>query len=366
MIENKDLPYLRTHSYFGFHESLLSPRELVQLAAAQGVKVLGLTDHRFLTGAVEFYEVCNQNQIKPLIGLEIDLEFGGQQGLLTLFARDKSGWSNLSRLSSLLLVEDHHIDINILEKHTRGLICIIGDPRDIFHKLIHTRSTSEELPEKLIFILKELFPSYFYFEIQRYQNAALPDEKTTLRYAQSFEIPIIATQNIFYAEPTDQSQFKTLTAIKNNKQREHLTENDLPPGSTHFPDLNNFRNQFKDLPDAIDNLKQFPDKFTFELPLNSTHFPKFATPEGQSQGEYLRQRAFEGARSRYGVINEKIKARLEHELCIITELGYEPIFLIVEDILDHARKLGIPTSSRGSAVERRIFTFFRCRCNFVF
>ena len=349
MMDLQSLSYLRTHSYFGFHESLLSPRELVQLAVTQGIKVLGLTDHRYLTGAVEFYEACNQNQIKPLLGLEIDFKFGEQQGLLTLFAKNKSGWSNLSRLSTTLLAKDQIIDIKTLEEHAHGLVCMVGDPRDIFHKLIFNSPSSQKLPEKFLEKLKALFGSDVYVEIQRYSNGALKDERTILNNAQSFEIPIIATQNIFYAARTDQSHFNTLTAISLKKPLQGLTEIDLPPDSAHFPSVEDFRNRFKDLPEAIENLSRFPESFKFELPLNETLFPKFQTPDDQSQGEYLRQRAYKGAKSLYGEINQKIKKRLEYELKIITDMGYEPIFLIVEDILNHARKLNITTSSRGSA-----------------
>ena len=80
----------------------MTPTDLVQAANACGMSVLGLTDHRLLTGTVEFVKACKDAGIQPVIGLEIDLE----QGPLQLLATSTEGWSNLCRLSSALALRD--------------------------------------------------------------------------------------------------------------------------------------------------------------------------------------------------------------------------------------------------------------------
>jgi len=85
-------PYLRTHSYFSLLESLISPKDLVELAVNQGVRTLGMTDHLYLSGAIEFSESCFKAGIKPIIGLEINLSYQGYSGLLTLIAEVQTTW----------------------------------------------------------------------------------------------------------------------------------------------------------------------------------------------------------------------------------------------------------------------------------
>ena len=69
--------HLHTHSYFSFLEGVPSPGELVQAAVKGGMQALALTDHRSLTGAVEFYDACTESGIKPILGLDIDIALPG-------------------------------------------------------------------------------------------------------------------------------------------------------------------------------------------------------------------------------------------------------------------------------------------------
>ena len=97
------LIHLTTHSAYSLQEGLLSPAELVQAAQKQGMPALGLTDHRLLTGAVEFVHACKESNIQPILGLEIDLD----TGKLALLATSMEGWSNLCRLSSALALRNN-------------------------------------------------------------------------------------------------------------------------------------------------------------------------------------------------------------------------------------------------------------------
>ena len=128
--------YLRSHSFYGFLESTLSPKALVQTAHEKGIRTLGLTDHLYLTGAIEFYEACHSASIKPILGLEIDFLFQDASGRLALLARDQKGWANLSALSSTILTQNQAININVLSEHRDGLICLLGGPKGILRELI--------------------------------------------------------------------------------------------------------------------------------------------------------------------------------------------------------------------------------------
>jgi DNA polymerase III subunit alpha len=345
----KAVPYLRIHSYYSFLKSLLSPEELVQLSSNKGVKTLGLTDHRYLTGAIEFYETCLDEDIHPIIGLEVDLTFEGYQGLLILLAKDRQGWSNLCRLSTKMLVNEIVLEMKDIKTHRDGLICLSGDPRGILRQLILNSPPSQGLPQRFLNHLKESFQEDYFVEVQRFANGPLKNEHQLLDLIQTHGILPIATQNIFYSKPSDQATYRTLTAIQHNKPIQSLTKDQLPPGSAHFPEPLDFQYRFQDLPQAIDNLKLIKDRCQLQLPIGQTHFPSFQTPRGKSQSNLLKSKAYQGAKGKYKTLTPEITDRLDYELKVISNMGYEPIFLIVEEVLNHARKLGIPTSSRGSA-----------------
>jgi DNA polymerase III subunit alpha len=344
-----NIAYLRTHSYYGFLQSLLSPADLVEAAVNQGIQSLGLTDHQYLTGAIEFYESCYQAGIKPVLGLEIDLAYNGYKGRLVLLAKDLSGWSNLCKLSSLSLVEGDEINVTTLHQYREGLIALIGGYSGVLRSLLLNTPTSDHLPHLFLDDLKNIFTGHCFVEVQRYATGPLQNEPALLEHAKHHTLPLVASQNIHYRDPQNQSLFRTLTAIHNNVMIDQLNQSQRPSVPLHFPITADFIHRFHDLPEALNNIQQITERCNLTLPIGKTHFPTFPTPNGISQSEYLRARAYAGAKAIYKTLTSQITGRLDYELSIIFEMGYEPIFLIMEDVLNHARQLGIPTSSRGSA-----------------
>lgn len=344
-----DIAYLRTHSYYGFLESLLSPADLVEAAANQGIQALGLTDYQYLTGSIEFYEACHQAGIKPVLGLEVDLAYNGYKGRLVLLAKDLNGWSNLCKLSSLTLVEGDAINVDTLNQYREGLIALVGGYRGLLRSLLLTTPDFEQWPQRFLDDLKAIFIGHFFVEVQRYATGPLQNESAVLELAKQQNLPLVASQRIHYRYPQDQRLFRTITAIHNNVMIDQLNQSQRPPGPSHFPDVADFIHRFQDLPEALNNIQQITERCNLVLPIGKTHFPTFPTPNGISQSEHLRTCAFAGAKAIYKTITPQIKERLDYELSVISEMGYEPIFLIMEDVLNHARQLGIPTSSRGSA-----------------
>jgi DNA polymerase III subunit alpha len=348
---NKNYPptYLRAHSYYGFLESMLSPEALVRAATENGLSTLGLTDHLTLTGAIAFYKACREANIKPILGLEIDLQFQDCAGRIALLAKDHNGWANLSALSSYALTQEKTISLQKLTEHQNGLICLLGGPQGTLRELITSGPSADILSEQFISRIRSVFNEDCFIEIQRYASGPLKNEKNMIEISLSHHIPLVATQNIHYLQKKDHKAFRTLTAVRKNTTLQGLSWKDLPQGEANFPAFQDFVYRYQDIPEAVANLQNISDRCQLDLPIGKTHYPAFPTPGGESQSEYLRKRAYEGAKEKYGETTEEIRERLDYELQIITRLGYEPIFLIVEDVLNHARKLGIPTSSRGSA-----------------
>jgi DNA polymerase III alpha subunit len=239
------LAYLRTHSYYGFLESLLSPEDLALTAQEFGIHALALTDYQYLTGAIEFYEACLQAGVKPILGLEIDFSYHGHTGRIGFLAKDKEGWSNLSRLSSITLVDNRPIDCDTLYAHRAGLICILGGINGLFRELFFHTPAELKLSQHLLADLKTLFDQDCFFEIQRYANDPLKNEQAFIQITRQFDLPLVASQNIHYRDPKDHALFQTLSAIRQNKPIAQQLKKDRSSLPLHFPTRADFVTGFK-------------------------------------------------------------------------------------------------------------------------
>ncbi|MBG0771683.1 MAG: DNA polymerase III subunit alpha, partial [Anaerolineaceae bacterium] len=224
-----------------------------------------------------------------------------------------------------------------------------GGPWGILRDLVLSSPSGEKRPQQFLSLLQDIFKDDLFIEIQRYSNGPMQGEVMLRDLAEEFSIPLIATQDIDYGKPDEEKLYRTLTAIRQITPLQTLSTRLLPPGPATFPTSSDFQYRYRDCPEALTNLSTVVERCNLELPIGGTHYPAFPTPQGQTQAEYLREKAIKGAKTLYGELTPEITSRLDYELEIITRMGYEPIFLIVEDVLNHARQVGIPTSSRGSA-----------------
>ncbi|HMN00528.1 MAG TPA: DNA polymerase III subunit alpha [Anaerolineales bacterium] len=310
--------HLTAHSAYSLQEGLATPSELVRGARESGMTALGLTDHRLLTGAIEFMVACRQDGIQPILGLEINLD----SGPLSLLATNTTGWSNLCRLSSTLALQEDPekaCSLELLSRHTDGLIAL------------------SSVPESLV----DIFTGRLYVALRG------PSEAHELtRRARVLKLHTVATHPIYYLTPDQVKLQRTLTAIRLNQPIDSLPRT---PADFYFLSPQEMEQRFQDVPEALAATQEIAEQCRFDFPLGIPHMPVVPLPEGVTPAQHLRQKAFTGARQLYGEITPKIQARLDHELETIARMGFEPIFLIVEDILDFAQETGVPYSSRGSA-----------------
>ena len=321
--------HLATHSTFSLQEGLATPTELVRSAKAQGMPALGLTDHNLLTGAVEFVHACKEAEIAPLLGLEVDLS----TGRLPLLASSQEGWANLCRLSSAMALQDdpeRPCSFDLLAAHAKDLIAL--------------GSADGEKAAKQFEILKDIFGNRLYLSLQD-PRIGLP----LSHFARSMGVQMVATHPIYYLKPAQAALQRTLAAVRLNRPISTIAEEDLAPTGAYFLSEGEMLTRFHGFQSALKRTQEIVERCTFDLPLGEPNMPKISIQDGLSPSGHLRQRAEEGARKLYGKITPEIQARLDHELETIAKMGYEPIFLIVEDVLNFARETGVPYSSRGSA-----------------
>jgi DNA-directed DNA polymerase III PolC len=327
--------HLHTHSYYSLLEALPSPAELVQKAGDSNMPALALTDHRMLSGTVEFTRACRKNNVQPILGLELDAAIGGHSGRIVLLATNLNGWSNLCRLSSALLMQSDDsatASLDLLAGHASDLLLLTDGLGDTFGDMLSN--------------LAEIFPNRLYVELQAIQDSRL---KSLADLADKFKLPVVATNPIYTLTVEQAPLLKTLNAIRLVQPVNKLTARDLPPTGTHFLTVEEMVDRFKAFPSALAATLEIAERCKFDLPLGVPHLPSVPLPAGKTASQVLRQKAEAGARRLYGQVSTTVQQRLDHELDAIAKRGFEPVFLIVEELLNFAREQGIPFSSRGSA-----------------
>lgn len=344
---------LTVRSYYSLLEGVNAPSALASRAAAAGCSTLALTDHNLLTGAVEFALACRKASIRPIFGLCIDIQDSsaneppGQLSQLTLLSENAVGWSNLCRLSSKINLENGRpLFMAEVAPLSDGLICLTGGSRGRFNLLLRRGRIAEVKQELSEFT--EIFPQRFYLRITG--AAHLDAEETILSDLVSrSKVPLALAAEVAYLEKTDEPLHRLLCAIKNNTIVSKISMGHGYTQHGGFPDIHALDAAAARYPEAFHNSLEIQERCRFEMPFGIARFPTIPLPPGKTVSQELREKAYLGARTLYGELTPAVIDRLEHELTIIADLGYDPIFLIMEELLSFARQRGILFSSRGSA-----------------
>jgi DNA polymerase III subunit alpha len=350
------LTHLHVHSSYSFLEALPSPAELVQAAVDLGMPALAITDHNRLTGALEFYAACREAGVQPILGLELDVTppsdlsayTAGTAGAtsLVLLAQDMQGWSVLCRLASLAQSDSAGstpVPFDRLAADSTGLLCLTGGLRGLASGL----AVGHPL-DLWLGCLREAFSSRLYVELQLQTPAGLLQLEQLALAAGRLHLPTVAAQSIYYLTPDQAVLQRTLAAMRLNRPVSSLENADLAPPASHFAASADLEARFATYPAALEATNEIALRCSLELPLGVARFPRLELPGGQTPIQALRQKAAAGALRLYGP-DPAIQARLEHELAVIEQFGYEALFLVMEQIVGFARQSGIPIASRGSA-----------------
>lgn len=311
-----------THSDYSFLESVLTVETLVAKAAALGIGTLALTDHNTTAGHGEFEKHCRRAGIKPLFGLELDVFEPKTNGIssVALLAKNVQGYGNLLQLASLNLP----VSREVLPKFGAGLVLLEGGLKGEITKLVQ-RGEVERARELAAWYLKHFADSFFLrHEIGQEQElfTLFPDQK------------FILCQDIRY---TGQAQLAALDVLLKLKGDGSV--------SPKFPMLSwdDLVKRFVGPKHIVTTTLELAASCNVELPREQLLPPH---PEEQS----LSEEVWAGAKERYVTITDEVEKRINYELKIIGELGYEDYFLIVGDIVRYAKGAGIPVGpGRGSA-----------------
>lgn len=361
---------LHVHSYYSFLAGTASPSELIGRAAQLGMPALALTDHNTMTGAVEFFVLAKESGIHPILGLETDVYLPplfvsragpstSPGGSLVLLAMNMQGWANLCRLSSDLNgvspgEEGKPLSFERLSELSGGLICLTGGSRGWLGELVGgpVGQARDALAR-----LHEVFPGRLYLEVDLSHPEAAAKSRRLLEAGKRLGLPAVVDHPVYYLEPGGVPLQRLMAAIRLTVPLANLPHGEAAPPGSHFAAAEEVEHQFaetfpdQDIAPFVTWRDEIVSRCRLDLPIGQRHYPQIDLPEEVSPAQALRQKAEEGARELYGARLDTpvVRGRLDHELAVIEECGYASLFLIMADILDHARRIGVPISSRGSA-----------------
>ncbi|MBI4157330.1 DNA polymerase III subunit alpha [Candidatus Woesebacteria bacterium] len=375
--------HLHLHTEYSLLDGLSKIDRLINHVKENDMDTVAISDHGVMYGVIEFYKKCKREGVKPIIGMEayttnINHKERPERGKfknfhLLLLAKDKEGYQNLMKLTSIAHLEGFYyrprVDRETLAKYSKGLIVTSACQQgEIAQALINNEP---EKAKEIAFWFQELFGKDYYLEVQRheYQNfidaAESPEIKRSLKEAAENEqiivkgsvklsrelgIPLVSTNDSHYVKKEDASAQDALVCVatgKNVSDINRLRFIDTPTFYVKTP--GEMTSLFPDLPEALENTVKIGGKCEVELTLDKWFFPKYELTEGKTPEEELTIRAHEGLKEKFIKPENKEKERLEYELYIIKQKGYATYFLIVADMARWATDHAIITNTRGSA-----------------
>jgi DNA polymerase-3 subunit alpha len=375
--------HLKVHSAYSLLEGALPIGKLAKLAAEHAMPALALTDTNNMFGALEFSEKLAKDGIQPIAGIALAVDFGDRpndpfgrangaeprhrDGLLALLAMSEAGYQNLMKLASRAHLatgdaETPHVKIADVERHAEGLIALTGGPDGPIDRAIGAAQAS--LAKRRLERLKAAFGTRLYVELQRY---GLPHEAEIepglLELAYGLGLPIVATNECYFASPEDHEAHDVLLCIAEGR---YVTEDGRRRVTRehHFKSAEAMARLFADLPEALGNTIEIAKRCAFRPKGRKPILPSFVkTQAGASEEQRLaaeaaelRRQAEEGLQRRLaetplaeGFTREDYAKRLAYECDVIAKMKFPGYFLIVADFIQWSKANGIPVGpGRGS------------------
>jgi DNA polymerase III subunit alpha len=362
----KNFNHLKIHSQYSICEGAIKIDNLKDNAKEFKIKSLGLCDTSNLCGAIEFSEKISKIGTQPIIGTQINFKFEDTLGLLPLFALNESGYKKIIELSSRSYLEnnetsDPHLNISdLLELNTEGIAIFSGTVFGLFGKLFDKGKFLEIT--NLYKSLNNTFSDKFYLEIQRHNDQnELSFEKFNLSQSKNLQIPLIATNEVFYLTKDMHEAHDALTCIGN---KTYVNEkNRVKYSSEHYLKTDiEMSELFVDIPEALENNYNFPLRCNFRPLFSKPILPNISSSEDGDASDIIKKESIEGLKKKFirffklksdEIENSKeyliYKDRLNHELEIIIKMDYASYFLIVSDYIKWAKTNDIPVGpGRGS------------------
>jgi DNA polymerase-3 subunit alpha len=357
--------HLHVHSEYSLLDGFSNIKKLVKRAKELEMPALALTDHGTMFGVIDFYNAATAAGIKPIVGVESYLAARGMNERdpqadkksthLLLLAENETGYKNLLKIASAAQLDGFYyyprIDHQFLAAHSEGLICTSGCMSAEVPRLIQ-QGNLEAARKQLDWYYEVFGANNFFLELQQHDIKELESiNKNLITLGRRYEARFVATNDVHYINRDDARLQDILLAIQtgcvlSDPNRMRMTDN-----SYYLRTPEEMAALFADVPDAIQNTVLIADRCNIDLGFKGYHLPQFEVPDGKTAESYLRELCEQGLERRYGprVNDPVVRQRLDYELGIIHQMGFDTYFLIVWDLCRYAREKEIWYNARGSA-----------------
>ncbi|MEM7411032.1 MAG: DNA polymerase III subunit alpha [Myxococcota bacterium] len=370
--------HLHLHSQYSLLDGAIKIDPLFERAKALSMPAVGLTDHGNLFGAVEFYEAARRNGVKPIIGCEVYIASGsrfekekrerdesGYDAInhLLLLAQNETGYKNLIYLVSKGYLEGFYykprIDMDILRDHSQGLIATSGCLSSMVSRAI--TGGQVDTAWQLVEEFSRIFPDRYYLEMQRHGIGLQDTVNAELtKMAVDMKLPLLATNDAHYLEACDHEHHDALLCIGTATNLDNPDRFKFDGQGFYVKDGDEMAEVFRDHPSAVTNTLELAERCNLELGIDTGdyHMPEYQVPAGKTREQVVQEQAWAGLRERLGLAPDEplpkklaeYGKRMEHELGVITSMGFAGYFLIVADFINYAKNQDIPVGpGRGSA-----------------
>jgi DNA polymerase-3 subunit alpha len=383
-----DYVHLHNHTHHSLLDGLTKVGELVDNIKEMGMEACAITDHGTMSGTIEFYKAAKAAGIKPILGMEAyvaartrfdrDPAKDKARYHLTLLSMNETGLRNLMQLSTSANLEGMYykprIDHDLLEQYNEGLIAVSGCASGEVGE--NLRSDNYEEAKRIASWYKELFGDRYYLELQDHGHPDAPaqwDVQVKIngyleRLAEELDIPCVVTSDAHYVKHEDSDTHEILLCVGTGAFLSDEKRMSLKGFELHVTDPKDIIGRWsKTHPEAVLNTRRIADRCNVEIELGRILIPTFPVPEGETEKTFLDKLVYRGMAARYAdiapekaatmsieevrpLLSKEQTERLDMELAVLENMGYNGYFLIVQDFINWGKSKGIIFGpGRGSA-----------------
>jgi len=367
--------HLHVHTEYSLLDGFSNIKKLVKRVKELDMPAVAITDHGTMFGVIDFYNAATAAGVKPIIGMEAymaargmtdrDSKLDRTSSHLLLLAENETGYKNLLKIASAAQLEGFYyyprIDHDFLAAHSEGLICTSGCmSAEIPRALLD--DNPEEAVRRMNWYYDVFGPERFFVELQHHNIKEITElNRRLVELGARYTARYIATNDVHYINQPDSKLQDILLAIQTNSLLNDKDRMMMTDDSYYLRTAQEMGQLFAEVPESLSNTLLIAERCNVDLSFKGYHLPDFDVPEGYTAQTYLREGytaqtylrhlCEQGARRRYGeqATSQKVRERLDYELGIIHDMGFDAYFLIVWDLCRHAQNNGIWYNARGSA-----------------
>ena len=374
--KSESFVHLHVHTEYSMLDGAAKISELVEEVARQEMPAVAMTDHGNVFGAFEFHKLAKKAGVKPIIGIEAyvapesrfdkrrvkwaeggedDVSGGGAYTHMTLLAENNGGLSNLFKLSSLASLEGFYykprMDRELLSKYAKGLIGTTGCAGGEIQTRLRMGAYKEAI--KAASELQDIFGKENYFLEIMDHNIDIEKRTFTdlIKLGKELNMPLLATNDLHYTHHADSSAHEVLLCIQSGATLADPKRFKFENSEFYLKSAKQMRELFKDFPESCDNTLLIAERCNTTMREGENLLPQFPVPNNESEDSWLIKQANLGlAKKMNGKIPANYQERLDFELEVMIKMGFPGYFLVVADLCNHAREVGIRVGpGRGSA-----------------